>query len=245
MLFPQLATLTTQGAFYSHACQTVLGEMLEERLGAYEWQVDMSQARLSFVAKDDAERRVDTRIDLLASVAPGPRSLMWGWASPQSTGDAAGELRQYGQEQGIAALTESELPLDTQATGEQLVEEIAVGAHEVGTAAVGALGRAPYYSVPAGGGTRVVFLLAGDQIPTLTIDPRLPRMLMDAAGTGLTSDHRTSFHWLAVYAGWDLSWDDGWTTAQVTDPATGNSATATFTTDARMSNLAMTLASQV
>ena len=241
MIFPQLATLLTQGAFYSHACQVLLGETLDERLGAYEWQVDMSQARLSFVSKADSQTRLETTVDLIASIAPGPRSLLWGWASPQSIGTAAEDLRRYGQEQGIAALTDGELPLDTLLSGDQLIEEISVSAHEVGTATVGALGRAPYYSVPAGGGTRVVFLLGGDDLPKLTISPALPRYLMEATSTGHTSDHRTSFHWLAVYAGWSLSWDDAWTVAEVSDSVTGNSAAATFTSDALLSNVSITL----
>ena len=241
MDFPDLAPLVTQGAFFSHAHQRLLSDTLEEQVGPHRFEGDLSERRLSFVSEADDARRIDTTAELVATIAPGPRSLLWGWANPQASGSAAGELKAYGERHSMPALTTPELPLQTEATGEALADEISQSVHTVGQAVVGALGRAPYYSVPIGGGTRALFLLSGPDLPRLAIGPALPRYLMEAATLGATADHRTTFHWMAVYAGWQLSWDEGYTTATVLDPQNGSSATVHFTPQALLGRIEMSL----
>lgn len=245
MDFPDLAPLVTQGAFFALAHQHLLGDTLEERLGEHTFEGDLSERRISFVSVADPDRRLDTTADLVATLAPGPRSLLWGWANPQGAGTTAGDLRAYGEQHGIPALCQPEVPLRTEATGDPLADEIAQSVHTVGQAVVGALGRAPYYSAPVGGGTRALFLLSGSDLPRLAIGPTLPRYLMAAASAGTTTDHRTAFHWMAVYAGWRLTWDEAYTRATVSDPESRNRATVEFTPQALLGRVDMDLADPV
>ncbi len=241
MHFPELATLVSQGAFYSIVRQELLSDLLDQRLGTYRWQVDMDGPTLSFLSEERPDTRLDLPAEMIASVAPGPRSMLWGWTHPQSAGAASELVRAYGDEHGIEVLTQPEVPLRTEVTDEALGDEVAQVVHEVGQAVVGILGRAPYYSAPAGGGTRVLFLVDGPELPRPRIDEALSRHLMSAAGSGATADHRTSFHWLAVHSGWELTWDEQWTSAEIRDPENGNTATAAFTPEGLLSGVQLHL----
>ncbi len=241
MHFPELAPLVSQGAFYSIVRQEMLSELLDQRLGTYRWQVDMNGPTLSFVSDERPDTRLDLSAEMVASVAPGPKSLLWGWANLQSVSAANERVKAYGEQHGVTVLTQPEVPLRTEAVGEALGDEVAQVVHEIGRAVVGVLGRAPYYSAPAGGGTRVLFLVDGPGLPGARIDETLPRLLMSAAGSGATADHRTSFHWLVVHSGWELTWDQQWTASEIRDPENGNTATATFTSEGLLSGVQLHL----
>ena len=108
-----------------------------------------------------------------------------GWAHPQATGELAGQLKDYGDAHGIPSLSAAEVALPTSATGEDLTKDIDDAAHLIGWVAVAVTGQAPYYSAPAGGGTRLVFLLSGYDFPELRLDVRVPTGVMAAlAGNG-------------------------------------------------------------
>ncbi len=184
-------------------------------LGAHRWGVDMTTGTLTFVSEQDPNRQVATRAHLIASIAPGPRSVMWGWNHPQGSSDgAAAELRRRGEEDGVDVLTTGEIAIPTDAAVDD--DGIATLAHEIGQAATGILGHGPYYSAPVAGGTRVVFLLDAP-IPRLTLATaviKLPRML----STGLFRDARTSLWGLATSQGWDFRWtDDAFHGARISD----------------------------
>ncbi|MGV1007680.1 MAG: DUF6882 domain-containing protein [Dermatophilaceae bacterium] len=228
--------MSDQGWLYACLSQQRMGEHLDQRLGEYTWSVDMTVKRLSFVSSG-GEARIDTTLDLIASLAPGPRSLLWGWAHPQTTGELCGQLRAYGEAHGIPSLCSPEVPLPTSATGPELSAEIDSAAHVIGAVAVAVTGQAPYYSVPAAGGTRVVFLLSGYDFPALRLDYRVPARVMEALSLGMTHDHRAAVHWLGVRAGWEIGWNPEWTQATLHDPVTGSGLTTTFDTSARLVHL--------
>lgn len=239
MTFAALQPLADRAALYSVIRQDQLSAAADA-LGEHRWDADMTAGTLTFTANADPSRQLVTRAHLIATIAPGPRSMLWAWAHPQ--GDPQGvaaQLRAYGEEHGIAELTSAEVPFPADASGDE--DWIAAAAHTVGGVAVELTGRSPYYSAPVGGGTRAVFLLDAP-LPQLTVSDAMivmPRMLASFS----LSDARTSVWDLARLAGWTLTWtDEAFSGATVVD-ATG-SATFSFDEHARISNVQSSLGGQ-
>lgn len=210
-IYPALQPYLDRGQLRAMLMQ----DALDEAVGEDGWEVDMPAGTLTFVAEDDPSRRMPTRAHLIASLAPGPGSMLWGWAHPQGEpGGPAAQLRAAGAADGVPELTEDELPFpDDFAADEQ---DIAALAHEIGTVATAVTDGGPYYSAPVGGGTRVVFLLEAPlpQLTLATAVAKLPRLL----SSGLLDDARTSVWGLALGQGWDLQWtDDAFSGATVGD----------------------------
>lgn len=232
MTFAALQPLADRAALYSAIRQDQLSTAADA-LGEHRWDADMTAGTLTFSANADPSRRIVTRAHLIATIAPGPRSMLWAWAHPQ--GDAQGiaaQLRAYGQEHGMAELTSAEVPFPADAAGDE--DWIAAAAHTVGGVAVELTGRSPYYSAAVGGGTRAVFVLDAPLPPLTVADAMIviPRML---AGLALP-DARTSVWDLARLAGWTLTWtDEAFSGATVVD-ATG-SATFHFDENARIARV--------
>ncbi|MFK3835498.1 DUF6882 domain-containing protein [Microbacterium sp. NPDC087868] len=239
MTFAALQPLADRAALYSVIRQDQLSAAADA-LGEHRWDADMTAGTLTFTANADPSRQLVTRAHLIATIAPGPRSMLWAWAHPQ--GDPQGvaaQLRAYGEEHGIAELTSAEVPFPADASGDE--DWIAAAAHTVGGVAVELTGRSPYYSAPVGGGTRAVFLLDAP-LPQLTVADAMivmPRMLASFS----LSDARTAVWDLARLAGWTLTWtDEAFSGATVVD-ATG-SATFSFDEHARISNVQSSLGGQ-
>ncbi|WP_226532255.1 DUF6882 domain-containing protein [Microbacterium paraoxydans] len=239
MTYVALQPLADRAALFVALRQDALSAAADA-LGEHRWDADMAQGTLTFTANDDPSRQLVTRAHLIATIAPGPRSLLWAWAHP--SGDPQGvatQLHAYGTEHGIIELTTPEVPFPAEASGDD--EWIAQAAHTIGGAAVELTGRSPYYSAPVGNGTRAVFLLDAPLAP-LTVAVAvvaLPRVL---SGLDL-SDARTAVWDLARLAGWTLTWtDESFSGAIVTDA----SGTATFRFDeqARISGIESTLNAQ-
>jgi len=236
MTFAALQPLADRAALFSALRQESLSTALEP-LGDNRWDADMAAGTLTFTSNADPTRQLVARAHLIATIAPGPRSLLWAWAHPQ--GDPAGiaaQLRDYGTAHGIAALSDTELPFPDDAPGD--AEWIAAAAHTVGAVAVELTGRAPYYVAPVGGGTSAVFLLDAP-LPPLTVASAatvLPRILSGLA----LPDARTAVWDAARLAGWNLTWiDESFSGATVTD-ATGT-ATFRFDEQARITNIESSL----
>lgn len=239
MTFAALQPLADRAALFTALRQDALASALET-LGDHRWDADMAAATITFTSNDDTSRQLIARAHLVATIAPGPRSLLWAWAHPQ--GDAAGiaaQLRAYGAEHGIAALSDPELPFPEDASGDE--EWIGTAAHTVGGVAVELTGRSPYYLAPVGGGTYAVFLLDAP-IPPLTVAAAamaLPRILADLA----LSDARTAVWDTARLAGWTLTWaDESFSGATVSD--TTGTATFRFDEQARITNIESSLHAQ-
>ncbi|KAB1862126.1 DUF6882 domain-containing protein [Microbacterium algeriense] len=236
MTFAALQPLADRAALFVALRQDALSAAADA-LGDHRWDADMAAGTLTFTANDDPSRQLATRSHLVATIAPGPRSLLWAWAHP--SGDPQGiaaQLRAYGEQHRIAELTAAEVPFPADASGDE--DWIAQAAHTIGGVAVELTGRAPYYSAPVGNGTRAVFLLDAP-LPPLTVAEAvvaLPRIL---SGTAL-SDARTSVWDLARLAGWTLTWtDESFSGAEVAD-ATGT-ATFRFDEQARIAGIESSL----
>lgn len=238
MTFAALQPLADRAALFTTLRQDALSAAADS-LGEHRWDADLTAGTLTFTANDDPSRQLVTHAHLIATIAPGPRSMLWAWAHPQ--GDPQGvaaQLHSYGSEHGIADLTTPEVPFPADAGGDEWITQ---AAHTVGGVAVELTGRSPYYSAPVGGGTRAVFLIDAP-IPPLTVANAviaLPRIL---AGLSL-ADARTAVWDLARLAGWTLTWtDEGFSGAEVTD-STGR-ATFRFDEQARIAGIESSLAPQ-
>lgn len=230
MTFAALQPLADRAALFAALRQDALGAATEA-LGEHRWDADLAAGTLTFTANADPTRQLVTRPHLIATIAPGPRSLLWAWAHPQ--GDPQGiaaQLRDYGAQYGVAELTASELPFPAD-TGEDIDAWIVQAAHQIGTVAVEITGRSPYYSAPIGGGTRAVFVLDAPLPQTTVADAVIaaPRLLSGLA----LSDARGAVWDAARLAGWDMQWaDESYSGAVVTDAS--GSATFRFDEAARI-----------
>lgn len=239
MTFAALQPLADRAALFTALRQDALSTAADA-LGEHRWDADMTAGTITFTANADPTRQLVARAHLIATIAPGPRSMLWAWAHPQ--GDPQGiaaQLHAYGAEHGIADLTTAEVPFPADATGDD--DWIAQAAHVIGGVAVELTGRSPYYSAPVGGGTRAVFLLDAP-LPPLTVSDAviaLPRIL---SGLSLT-DARTAVWDLARLAGWTLTWtDEAFSGAHVVDAS--GSATFRFDEQARISGIEGSLQAQ-
>ena len=238
MTFAALQPLADRAALFTALRQDALSAAADA-LGEHRWDADMAAGTLTFTANADPSRQLVTRAHLVATIAPGPRSMLWAWAHPQGdTQGVAAQLQAYGAAHGIVELTTPEVPFPADAAADE--EWIAQAAHVVGGVAVELTGRAPYYSAPVGGGTRAVFLLDAPIAPLTVADAviALPRIL---SGTAL-SDARTAVWDLARLANWTLTWtDESFSGATVVDAS--GSATFRFDEQARITGIESTLAS--
>jgi hypothetical protein len=236
MTFAALQPLADRAALFTALRQDALSAAADA-LGEHRWDADMAAGTLTFTANADPSRQLVTRAHLIATIAPGPRSMLWAWAHPQ--GDPQGiaaQLQAYGAEHGIVELTTPEVPFPADAAADE--DWIAQAAHVIGGVAVELTGRAPYYSAPVGGGTRAVFLLDAPIAPLTVADAviALPRIL---SGTALT-DARTAVWDLARLANWTLTWtDESFGGATVVDGS--GSATFRFDEQARITGIESTL----
>ncbi|WP_404435730.1 hypothetical protein LG322_11195 [Microbacterium aerolatum] len=233
MTFAALQPLADRAALFASLRQDALTDAVDA-LGEHRWDADMAAGTLTFSATSDPSRTLVTRPHLVATIAPGPRSLLWAWAHPQ--GDPQGiaaQLRDYGAQYGLTELTQSELSFPEDA-GDDLDAWIADTAHQIGTIAVEITGRSPYFAAPIGGGTRAVFLLDAP-IPATTVaeaSAKLPRIL---SGLNL-SDARSSVWDAARLAGWNMQWtDEEFTGATVSDDS--GSVTFRFDEQARITGI--------
>jgi hypothetical protein len=172
MTFAALQPLADRAALFTALRQDALSAAADA-LGEHRWDADMAAGTITFTANADPSRQLVTRAHLIATIAPGPRSMLWAWAHPQ--GDPQGvaaQLRAYGAEHGLVDLTTPEVPFPADAAADEAW--IAQAAHVVGGVAVELTGRSPYYSAPVGGGTRAVFLLDAPLAP-LTVSTRSSR----------------------------------------------------------------------
>ncbi|GAA3929630.1 DUF6882 domain-containing protein [Microbacterium soli] len=237
MTFETLRALADRAALFTALRQDQL-RTATDALGEHRWDVDLLAGAFTCTSIDDPRRTVSAVPHLLASIAPGPRSLMWSWALPQ--GDRAGvaeQLRAYGHQHGIAELTEGEVPFPDDA-GDDLEAWMTELGHVIGGAATEITGRSPYYTASVDG-ARAVLLLDGAIAP-LTVESALTALPRLLSGLALR-DPRASVWDLGRLAGWQLEWgDDAFTAAVLTD-ATG-SATFRFDAFARITDVSGTLA---
>lgn len=236
MTFETLRALAGRAALFTALRQDQL-RSATDALGDHRWDADLAAGTFTFASTADPQRTLTATPHLLASIAPGPRSLMWSWALPQ--GDRTGvteRLRAYGEEHGIAELTQGEVAFPDD-TGDDIHAWIAALAHAIGGAATEITGLSPYYSAPTDGARAVLLLDAPmDPLTVASAVTALPGILSELT----LSDARASVWDLGRLAGWHLEWADGdFATAVVTDAS--GSATFRFDEYARITGIEGTL----
>lgn len=229
-----LIPLVAQGQMLSWLWQGALGAMTE-KLGDTRWEVDLAEGRLSFVNRADNTRRIDAGIDLVASIAPGPKSTLWGWGHPQGRPNGVAALI---RDSGHPGLDIAEFPFPAEVS--DVDGYITQTSHEIGVASVAARGRGPYYSAPMGGGSRAVFAL---EVPAL--EPPAVADLMSTFIPMMSStpplDARTALWFAATRLGWAFEWTQPeFAAATIADPT--GSATFRFDAQGRVIGLETDLA---
>lgn len=214
MSIGKLQAIADRAALFCALRQDQLLEVTRE-LGDHRWDVDLAAGSFAFSSTAEPGDTVTATPHLLASIAPGPRSLMWSWALPQ--GDQTGitdALRAYGQENEIPELTSPEIhfPEDT---GDDIQSWMLGFAHMLGRASVYITGRSPYFTGNVGSSRALLIL--DDPIPELTLASaftRLPRILSETP----IADHRTGIWEAARLASWQLDWvGEDFAAATITD----------------------------
>lgn len=139
--------------------------------GSDSWDFDMDRGEILF---NDA---VPYKVQILGTESEESRTWLWAWANtasqiPESLLRAAGDLRSFGAEHGIAELTEEKLPLD-RADG-----------HTIALVGLGLCNAQAYYRCPYDGGAMFV-LITDESLPVkadkslLKVSLRIPQAITD------------------------------------------------------------------
>ncbi len=233
MAFDDLRALHDNGALYAALTQLLLSEGVEERLGEFDYAADLASDSFVFTGRASGET-IATTVELMASVAPGPQTALWGRALPNGGRAGSQLILERGRADGLPSLLNDEIPF---AGGEDPDSAAEYAALEIGAVVAAVTGGGLTYIVGVGGGTVAVLLLGELDFVRPRIDHRFPARVPMALGAGTIEDHRSAIHGLAVMSGWTIDWTGDWTRAELTDPVTGNSATAEFDEHARLTAL--------
>lgn len=226
-----LQNVADRAAYYANLRQTLFSEVLDDRLGEYQWEGDLEAGKLRFVGAEDS---LEARIHLIGSVAPGPRSMLWGWAHPQGASPAASAVRELGERFAITDLTTPELPFEA---GDDIADTVAQLAHLVGYVGVEASRLSPYYTADVGGGTRAVFVVEGIEVPQPSL-MQVASRLEFVLSAGNITDHYSSVLGLAEHrAGFRVATE--WPTVRLSDET--GTVTFTFDEQRRITNAKMSL----
>jgi hypothetical protein len=180
---------------------------LSEVLGEHSWNVNLRTPEFSFTGETP---RVCTRMHLLGSAAPGPRSWLWAWANPSGFHpDAVAlstTLRDWGRRHDLALLAEPEVPFDD-----------LPGSPSDPNAVAGVLIEAAktlsivftHYTGDVGGGTRAAFLI---EHPDFVLPAPEPARVMRIMQQGLAElpmvNHRRAYYSYAARRGLSAVFSD-------------------------------------
>lgn len=216
-----LELIVNDGALWGMLAQLRLNQQLDAVLGSdRSFDVDLGNSSLTL---GGGAQQVSAVPHLIASVAPGPQTVRWGWALAElgnlpATG-LSGRLRDFGRAQQVPALGSDEVPFSAFGPAPEGVEEVDWVAEQVGILACQVIGEVPWFVVPAGD-TRVVLLLQdGPALPAPEL-AQVMTVLPDALMAGrLIDPPRALQHLLGRVPNWHAEW--GPAGVRISDP-TGN-----------------------
>lgn len=212
---------------------------LSEVVGEHSWQVDLSRPEFSFTGDNPI---VCTRMHLLGSAAPGPRSWLWAWANPSGFHPDASALAEslgdWGRANGMALLGEAEVPF-ADLPGEPDDPNTAAG--WLIEAAKALTGLYTHYTGPVGGGTRAAFLIEHPSFELPEPEPaRVMRVLQQGLAELTLSNHRLAVYSYAANRGLSPTFDDDdQTVLSLAGP--GLTAQVTFDEYARVKDISASL----
>lgn len=201
--------VVNDAAIWAGAGQLRLARQLESAVGeGHVFGLGLDDpARLWFSRPDDLQGTSSPRVDfvphLIASVAPGPGTVRWGWSlEPLSSLPAAAlsrRLAEFGRTHGLDVLTDPEPAISRLAPEGTDVADVA---HRIALVAAQVVGEVPYYTFPAGGGTRGVVLLQ----PTAPLPPvtalDVTMATTRALADGFLLDHQRAVSSAVQRLGW-------------------------------------------
>lgn len=237
--FEDLRELHDYGAVYAALSQLLLQEGVKERLGEFDYAADLARDSLVFTGQSTGAT-IETTVELMASVAPGPQTMRWGRALPSGGRAAAQLILERGRADGLPSLLNDEVPFPVGADPDDAAQ---LAALEIGAVVAAVTGGGLTYLVAVGGGTVVVLLLGDLDFARPRIDHRLLTRVPMALGAGTIRDHRAAVDGLAAMSGWTSDWTADRRGVELTDPVTGNSAAARFDDHARLASLQGSLVS--
>jgi hypothetical protein len=173
---------------------------LSEIVGDSAWETDLAEPRFSFTG----ERGLTcTKVHLIGSAAPGPKSWLWSWANPFNYRDDVIELarfvRDFGERHNIPELTNAEVPFDA-LPGSPTEPHVVASQMVEATKAIA--NRWTSYQGPVGGGTRAGFLIEHPEFALPPADgPRVVRILQEGLAGLQMYDQRRAFHAYAMARG--------------------------------------------
>ncbi|SNC72284.1 hypothetical protein SAMN05445756_1791 [Kytococcus aerolatus] len=199
------ATILNDATLWSRIAQQQFDVLLAQEVGPdAQIGVDLEAGQIQFASE---QGEVVGDLHLVASVAPGPRSLLWAWANENFAEAPAArlshELREFGELHGTHQLTDAEIVLD--ASDEELDDAVVTAAHDAGTLASKITGVRPYFVSDAGNGTWVVTLVSGLDLPVPALSD-LPELLRSVLDEGVLTDHRRALHHLGIDGPWPATW---------------------------------------
>ncbi len=173
---------------------------LSEVVGEHNWQVDLKTPEFSFTGEHPL---TCTRMHLLGSAAPGPRSWLWAWANPSGfhpdASALSSSLGDWGRQNGVTLLGEAEVPFDA-LPGRP--DDPNTHAGWLIEAAKALTGLYTHYTGPVGGGTRAAFLIEHPDFELPAPEPaRVMRILQQGLAEQQLTDHRRALHSYAVRRG--------------------------------------------
>lgn len=232
--FGDLRVLHDTGALYAALSQRLLQGGVEERVGGeFDYSADLDTDSFVFTGRATGTT-IETTVELMASVAPGPRSVLWGRALPSGGRAGAQMILERGHADELPSLLVDELPFPAGDDPDDAAQYVAL---EIGAVVAAVTGGGLTYVVAVGGGTLAVLLLGDLDFARPRIDHSFLTRVPMALGAGTIEDHRAAMHGLATMSGWTIDWTSDWSSAELADPVTGNSATAEFDQYARLSGL--------
>ena len=218
MKYEQLYAVADRAALYDALRTQLVSERVDEVVGANsEWDYDLAANRLSF--RGD-RGQLSLPAQPVASVAPGPRTLLWGWAHPRG-GDDAAAVKRLGERFRIAGLTFPEVPFAPTTQPAEVTREVSLLSRLAGCIATEAIRDTGFhYTVPADGGAQLVLWVRGlEGIPQIDMRQVVARTSDIVAG-GAIQDVRSSLLGLAEHLGWYLQWaDQHGSVGRLIDPA--------------------------
>lgn len=166
---------------------------LAETIGEHAWETDLAEPRFSFTGDHPL---TCTRVHLLGSAAPGPKSWLWSWANPFGYRDDLLELatfvREFGERHDIPELSTAEVPFDALPGAPTDPAHVTALMME---AAKAVAQRWTGYQGPVGGGTRAGFLIEHPEFALPAPEgPRITRVLQQSLVDLRLYDHRRAFH---------------------------------------------------
>lgn len=232
--FEDLRALHDRGALYAALSQLLLQESVEERVGGeFDYAADLDTDTFTFTGRATGAT-IETTVELMASVAPGPQSVLWGRALPTGGRAGAQMILERGHADGLPSLLTDELPFPVGDDPDDAAQYVAL---EIGAVVAAVTGGGLTYVVAVGGGTLAVLLLGDLDFTQPRIDHRFLARVPMALGAGTIEDHRAAVHGLAAMSRWAIDWNSDWSRAELADPVTGNSAAAEFDGYARLTSL--------